>query len=208
MNTIPKRKGVLQMELTKAIKDIDMINEVLDVYPKYSKNYMLIYYLLHTGLRISDALTARVGDRNGMRILKEQKTGKRKALPINDNLAEKISMYAMQNSLTDDDYIFFSDRQPIDHIKRNRAYQILRHAGEMVGVQLSAHTLRKTYGYLQYSTYERTDGQQGASLPELMHLFNHSTPEITLRYIGIEQETLDDIVLNTGNMFASLGINV
>lgn len=196
------------MELTKAIKDIDMINEVLDVYPKYSKNYMLIYYLLHTGLRISDTLTARVSDRNGMRILKEQKTGKRKALPINDNLAEKISMYAMQNSLTDDDYIFFSDRQPSDHIKRNRAYQILRHAGEMLGVQLSAHTLRKTYGYLQYSTYERTDGQQGASLPELMSLFNHSTPEITLRYIGIEQETLDDIVLNTGNMFASLGINV
>lgn len=196
------------MELTKAIKDIDMINEVLDVYPKYSKNYMLIYYLLHTGLRISDTLTAKVSDRNGMRILKEQKTGKRKALPINDNLAEKISMYAMQNSLTDDDYIFFSDRQPSDHIKRNRAYQILRHAGEMLGVQLSAHTLRKTYGYLQYSTYERTDGQQGASLPELMSLFNHSTPEITLRYIGIEQETLDDIVLNTGNMFASLGINV
>ena len=196
------------MELTKAIKDIDMINEILDVYPKYSKNYMLIYYLLHTGLRISDTLTAKVSDRNGMRILKEQKTGKRKALPINDNLAEKISMYAMQNGLTDDDYIFFSDRQPSNHIKRNRAYQILRHAGEMLGVQLSAHTLRKTYGYLQYSTYERTDGQQGASLPELMSLFNHSTPEITLRYIGIEQETLDDIVLNTGNMFASLGINV
>ena len=196
------------MELTKAIKDIDMINEVLDVYPKYSKNYMLIYYLLHTGLRISDTLTAKVSDRNGMRILKEQKTGKHKALPINDNLAEKISMYAMQNGLTDDDYIFFSDRQPSDHIKRNRAYQILRHAGEMLNIQLSAHTLRKTYGYLQYSTYERTDGQQGASLPELMSLFNHSTPEITLRYIGIEQETLDDIVLNTGNMFASLGINV
>ena len=208
MNTIPKRKGVLQMELTKAIKDIDMINEILDVYPKYSKNYMLIYYLLHTGLRISDALTARVGDRNGMRILKEQKTGKRKALPINDNLAEKISMYAMQNGLTDDDYIFFSDRQPSDHIKRNRAYQILRHAGEMLGVQLSAHTLRKTYGYLQYNTYEKTNGRQGASLPELMSLFNHSTPEITLRYNGIEQENLDDIVLNTGNMFASLGITV
>ena len=169
---------------------------------------MLIYYLLHTGLRISDTLTARVGARNGTRILKEQKTGKRKALPINDNLAEKISMYAMQNGLTDDDYIFFSDSQPSDHIKRNRAYQILRHAGEMLDIQLSAHTLRKTYGYLQYSTYESTDGQQGASLPELMSLFNHSTPEITLRYIGIEQETLDDIVLNTGNMFASLGINV
>ena len=196
------------MELTKAIKDIDLINEVLDVYPKYSKNYMLIYYLLHTGLRISDTLTAKVSDRNGMRILKEQKTGKRKALPINDNLAEKISMYAMQNGLTDDDYIFFSDREPNNHIKRNRAYQILRHAGEMLDIQLSAHTLRKTYGHLQYSTYERTDGQQGASLPELMSLFNHSTPEITLRYIGIEQENLDDIVLNTGNMFASLGINV
>lgn len=196
------------MELTKAIKDIDTINEILDVYPKYSKNYMLIYYLLNTGLRISDTLTAKISDRNGLRVLYEQKTGKRKELPINDHLAEKINMYAMKNKLTDDDYIFFSEREPSDHIKRNRAYQILSEAGEMIGVQLSAHTLRKTYGYLQYSTYDRTNGKQGASLPELMHLFNHSTPEITLRYIGIEQENLDDIILNTGNLFSSLGIHV
>ncbi len=196
------------MELTKAIKDIDTINDILAVYPKYSKNYLLIYYLLNTGLRISDTLNARIGDRNGLRILHEQKTGKRKELPINDHLAEKINMYALKNNLTDTDYIFFSERDPKDHIKRNRAYQILSEAGEMIGIQLSAHTLRKTYGYLQYSTYERTNGQQGASLPELMHLFNHSTPEITLRYIGIEQENLDHIVLNTGKMFSSLGINV
>ena len=117
-------------------------------------------------------------------------------------------MYAMKNNLTNEDYIFFSERDPKDHIKRNRAYQILSEAGDMIGMQLSAHTLRKTYGYLQYSTYERTGGQQGASLPELMHLFNHSTPEITLRYIGIEQESLDDIVLNTGKMFSYLGIDV
>lgn len=196
------------MELTKAIKDIDLINEILDVYPKYSKNYMLIYYLLHTGLRISDVLGAKIEDRNGLRVLKEQKTGKRKQLPIGDNLSEKINMYAMIHELSDNDYIFFSDHDRNDHIKRNRAYQILRHAGEMLDVQLSAHTLRKTYGYLQYNTYERTGGKIGASLPELMALFNHSTPEITLRYIGIEQENLDEIVLNTGNMFASLGINV
>ena len=47
------------MELTKAIKDIDTINEILAVYPKYSKNYLLIYYLLNTGLRISDTLEAK-----------------------------------------------------------------------------------------------------------------------------------------------------
>lgn len=196
------------MELTKAIKEIDTINDILAVYPKYSKNYLLIYYLLNTGLRISDTLNARIGDRNGLRILHEQKTGKRKELPINDHLAEKINMYAMKNNLTNEDYIFFSERDPKDHIRRNRAYQILSEAGDMIGIQLSAHTLRKTYGYLQYSTYERTGGQQGASLPELMHLFNHSTPEITLRYIGIEQESLDDIVLNTGKMFSYLGIDV
>ena len=196
------------MELTKAIKDIDTINEILAVYPKYSKNYLLIYYLLNTGLRISDTLEAKISDRNGFRVLYEQKTGKRKELPINDHLAEKINMYAMKNNLTNEDYIFFSERDPKDHIKRNRAYQILSEAGDMIGIQLSAHTLRKTYGYLQYSTYERTGGKQGASLPELMHLFNHSTPEITLRYIGIEQENLDHIVLNTGKMYSSLGIDV
>src|SRR5699024_8387790 len=136
------------------------------------------------------------------------KTGKRKALPINDNRSETISRYAMQSGLTNDDYIVCSDRQPRYHLQRTRAYQILRHTGEMLDIQMSTHTLPKTYAYVQYSTYERTDGQHGASLRELMSLFNHSTPEITLRYIGSEQENLDDIVLNTGNMFASLGINV
>ena len=71
-------KGDFQMELTKAIKDIDTINEILAVYPKYSKNYLLIYYLLNTGLRISDTLEARVSDRNGLRGLREQKDGETK----------------------------------------------------------------------------------------------------------------------------------
>lgn len=74
------------MELTKAIKDIDTINDILSVYPKYSKNYMLIYYLLNTGLRISDTMNAK----------------------ISDHLAEKINMYAMKKNLTDEDYIFLA----------------------------------------------------------------------------------------------------
>lgn len=44
-------KGIFKMELTKAIKDINIINEILYVYPKYDKND-----LLNTGLHMSDTL--------------------------------------------------------------------------------------------------------------------------------------------------------
>lgn len=195
------------MKTTKAIKDVDTLSEVLDVYDKYSKNYMLILYTLLTGLRISDVINAKASDRAGVRSLIEQKTNKPKIIKLDTELVEAITIYAYRNNLADDNYLFFSDRTPSNHIKRARAYQIFNHAGEMLGVQLSGHTLRKTYGYFNYKTYEKTNGQAGASLPELMKLFNHSSTEITLRYIGIEQETLDNITSNAGSMFADLGVS-
>lgn len=204
-------KGVFIMELTYAIKDVHTINDILSVYPKNSKNHLLILYGLLTGLRISDIITAKVSDRIGIRSLKEQKTGKRKVIKLDDELVTAITVFAYRNGLDDDDYIFFSDRNPQEHIKRNRAYQIFKDAGEAVStkeneIQLSGHTLRKTYGYFNYKTYEKTNGQAGASLPELMKLFNHSSPEITLRYIGIEQDNLDNITSKASNMFSGLGV--
>ena len=49
---------------------------------------------------------------------------------------------------------------------------------------IGTHTLRKTFGYHFYQKYK--------DLALLQELFNHSAPSVTLRYIGINQDMIDD----------------
>ena len=51
--------------------------------------------------------------------------------------------------------------------------------------RIGTHTLRKTFGYHCYQKYD--------DVVLLQKIFNHSSPQITLRYIGIEQEDIDAV---------------
>lgn len=174
------------MNEAQAIKDRKTLNELLDVYEPYSKEQILLEYCLYTGLRISDVLSAKVGESlAGVRRLKEQKTGKSKTIKLNSKLVNSISIYASNNNLSDDDYLFFSSRNKAEHIKRSRASKIIAKAGDMIGIVCSAHSLRKTFGYLAY--------KNGTSIELLMQIFNHSSQSVTLRYIGITQENINQV---------------
>lgn len=75
------------------------------------------------------------------------------------------------------------------HITRFRAYVILNIAGQKCGLEeIGTHTLRKTFGYHYY--------QQTRDIATLQELFNHSSPSITLKYIGINQDILDNAYEN------------
>lgn len=64
------------------------------------------------------------------------------------------------------------------------AYKILREAADYVSLDgIGTHTLRKTFGYHFYQQYK-----DPALLQEI---FNHSSEEITLRYIGVNQDMMD-----------------
>lgn len=70
---------------------------------------------------------------------------------------------------------------------RVRAYEILRKAGEVLGLyNLGTHTLRKTFGYQFYIQYK--------DVVTLQKIFNHSSPAITLRYIGVEQNHINNMI--------------
>ena len=49
---------------------------------------------------------------------------------------------------------------------------------------LGTHTLRKTFGFHYYN--------QTGDIATLMQMFNHSKEEVTLRYIGITQEKMNE----------------
>lgn len=183
------------MNTAQPITDERVLKEVLSIYQSGTKNYLLIAYALNTGLRISDILVAKVAEsKRGHWKGREQKTGKEKVLDLPSSLRLLILDYIEANQLKDTDYLFHNDRDKSKPISRQAADKVIRHAGDMIGITLSAHSLRKTFGYMAYKSKQY-------DLAELQYIFNHSSSKVTLRYIGVTQESI-----NTKMRSFSLGI--
>jgi len=175
-------------------KKIDAIKKVLR--SSNMRDYCLFTLGINSGLRISDLLKLTVGeviDEKGHirdRItIKEQKTGKTKAFPFGATTKKALKDYLnTRDDLTPDEALFPS-RKGGTPITRQQAYRILNDAARTVGIedQIGTHTLRKTFGYHAY--------KQGADITRIQYLLNHSAPSVTLRYIGITQEELDNLTL-------------
>ncbi|KOP84170.1 integrase [Cytobacillus solani] len=164
-----------------------MIAAMKDVLMKqHYRNYFLFVLGINTGLRISDLLALRVGDVRGKShiIITEQKTGKLKRFKINNELQQHISKFTInKNTAT---YLFQS-RRGQDRIHRVQAWKILNAAAQEVGLsEIGTHTLRKTFGYHFYQKYK--------DVAVLQQIFNHSSPAVTMRYIGINQDIMDEAV--------------
>lgn len=160
----------------------------MEVYPPESKNRLLLEFGLRTGLRISDILNLKVGDVHKQEFVwvQEKKTKKKKMLYLHPKLRHSIKLYVKKEQLKNDDYIFFSEKNPDQPIQRMQAHRIISHAGDMIGITpLSAHSLRKTFGYLSY--------KQGVDISLLQTIFQHSSQAVTLRYIGITQESINNV---------------
>lgn len=176
------------MNLTHAIKSRKQIRELMSVYELESKNRLLLEYCIRTGLRISDILSVQVKDvhKKTHYFVTEKKTGKRKMVAINPHLQQSIKRYVKKEKLGPGDHLFYSNDNKGTHIQRMQAHRIIAHAGDMIGlVPLSAHSLRKTFGYWAY--------KQGIDISLLQTIFQHSSQAITLRYIDITQESIDEV---------------
>ena len=171
------------MKIVEPIRDKATIKKVESILGRKNQRDLLFFVLgTNSGLRISDILGLDVGDvRNKDFIeLEEQKTGKRKKFPINSKLKQLITKY-IKNRL-DDEPLFmtkFSNR-----LERCNAYVIINSACREAGIKykVGTHTLRKTFGYHHYQKFK--------DVVILQKIFNHSSPSITLRYIGIEEDEI------------------
>ena len=148
------------------------------------RNYMLFLVGINTGLRISDILALKVSDvREQTHLtLREKKTSKIKRLKIM-GISKDLQEYTM--NMKEEDYLFASQKGNNQPITRVQAYRILNNAAKNIGLteEIGTHTLRKTYGYHFY--------QKTKDVALLQELFNHSSPSVTLRYIGINQDVMD-----------------
>lgn len=173
------------MEFVQPIRDVEMIERMKNVLRRSgSRNYMLFVAGINSGLRISDLLTLKVGDvRNKTHIsLREEKTGKERRFKVTRTLRDELDVYI--DGTADDSWLFAS-RQGTKPITRVQAYRILNDAAKTIGIEeIGTHTLRKTFGYHMY--------QRKKDVALLQVIFGHSAPSITLRYIGINHDMIDE----------------
>lgn len=154
------------------------------------RDYVLFILGINSGLRISDLLALSVEDLKGQdRVsIKEQKTGKTKNFPLSDTCRKAVSEYLKETGQTSGP--LFPSRKGSRSITRIQAYRILNEAAAHVGIKeaVGTHTLRKTFGYWAYKS--------GVDITRIQKLLNHSAPCVTLAYIGITKEELDDVYIN------------
>lgn len=176
------------MNFTYPIKQKKQLKNLMEVYPSNSKNRLLLEFGLRTGLRISDILSFKVGDVHKREYVwvQEKKTKKKKMIYLQPKLRQSIKLYAKTEKLSSNDYLFYSEKNPSKPIQRMQAHRIISYAGDMIGITpLSAHSLRKTFGYWSY--------KQGIDISLLQTIFQHSSQAVTLRYIGITQESINKV---------------
>lgn len=163
-------------------KEIDDFLACLDKTNNPDRNKFLLLFGINTGLRVSDIVVLKVGQINNTvkPIIKEQKTGKKKRLYLS-SIQDLIHNYCDQKQ--DSDWLFPS-RQG-GHISVNDVYKMFRKVRQQLGRDdIGTHTMRKTYGYWFYkSTHD---------LATLQLLFNHSSENITKRYIGVTEDDMEN----------------
>lgn len=172
------------MNFVQPIRDVEKVDNMKSYLKgKRTRDYILFLMGISIGLRISDILALKKEDAFKSHLdIKEKKTKKRKRVKIPGYIKKELTSYA--NTLNDGDYLFKSRQGGNRPIDRSTAYRMLRKAAEESKIkEIGTHTLRKTFGYHFYL--------QTKDVATLQELFNHSDPETTLRYIGINQDSLD-----------------
>lgn len=175
------KMAIEKVEPLRTKKEISDFKWALERYCG-QRDLFLFNFGINTGLRISDIVPLKVSDVKDKErlVIREQKTNKVRRLKFPVKLIEDIDDYV--RGMKDDDYLFPSKKG--GHITTTQAYRQLQKAADVLDRDdIGTHTMRKTFGYHHYKLNK--------DVVKLQKIFNHSYPSITLRYIGIEQEELD-----------------
>ena len=149
---------------------------------------------VNLALRISDLLAITMVDVKSLNTdapalnLVEQKTNKKRKIVVNS-----VALQIMCRRLADNPkhkYLFQSEAHNISRglqqaLNRRSVCRVFEKAGKKIApkVAIGTHSMRKTRGYAMYDA--------GRSIESICKVLNHSSPVITMRYIGIDQRDID-----------------
>ena len=186
------------MGTTQPLKNNDYIKKLKNYFDTKGnyRDFALVMLGLNTALRISDILSLIWKDVYDFKNDKyhthiqihEQKTGKYNNIYINNAAIEALEKLRLnQKNIYPEKVLFESRKGKNKPLSRYRVYIILKEAGLELGFgnNFSCHSLRKTFGYHAW--------KNGESPAIIMAIFNHSSFNITKRYLSIEQDDKDSL---------------
>ena len=161
---------------------------------KNIRDHALFVLGINVALRITDLLALEWGDvlnEKGkfkeIRLL-EGKTKKERRIQLNK--PSQRALWELLGSLDGysfDDYLFQSREGAQKPLSRQQALNILKDAAKAVAIQdnVGTHSLRKTWGYHAW--------KKGFNPAIIMETLNHSNLTVTKRYLGIQQDDINDL---------------
>lgn len=185
------------MAATEPIRNKKQLKELAQYYLERGqlRNYTMIIMGVYTVLRISDLLRLKWSDvydeekgafRDHVDVT-EKKTGKTKTIALNKQILGALRLCLPHRR---GEFIFASNRKTQKAISRVQAWRIIHAAVVAVGIKgkVSCHSLRKSWGYHAWK-------DRKISPVIIMAIYNHSNFEVTKRYLGVEQDDLDEAYL-------------
>ena len=178
------------MNIVEPIRNLETLHQIEEFLKTRKKRDLVLFVMgTNTGLRVSDILALNIRDVKNKDFVEivEKKTGKHKKFPFNRKIRALLNEYIDEDE--EEDYPLFMTIYN-NRLGRSAAYRIINGACRVVGIKenIGTHTLRKTFGYHHYRKFK--------DIALLQKIFNHYSPSVTLRYIGIDQEEINKSYMN------------
>lgn len=173
------------MNFVEPIRNPDMIEAIMKhLKDGNERNYIMFLIGIYSGLRISDILQLKVKHISHKEIrIREQKTGKQRKIVLHRKLKGPLHEYIEDKEPWE--YLIKSREGFNRPITRDMAYKIIKDLENYFRMDAAGtHSLRKTFGYHYYKGTK--------DVATLQKIFNHSHPNVTLKYIGIIQDDIDN----------------
>ena len=180
----PKKGSRITVDPIRQIKDIKAIAKLTLGNPR---DHLLFVMGINNGLRACDLVRVKVGDVRYLKVgdtltIKESKTGKDNILVVNKTVYKALQTYLDAIRPDDNKYVFAS-RKGNGHIQSQAVSKLVKKWTRAINLKgnYGAHTLRKTWGYIQRTIH-------GVGFEIICKRYNHSSPAITMRYLGIQDK--------------------
>lgn len=180
------------------LEDLEALKNYFLVQKPNLRNYALICIGVNTARRISDILSLKWGDVYQVEsgtfrthlVITEKKTQKTTMIALNQGAIDGLSAYLQSLPPVEHDQYIFIGRDKEKPISRVQAYRIIKDACHALNLpeNISCHSLRKTFGYQAWIS--------GTHPTLLVTIYNHSSFDVTKRYLGIEQDDKDKVFRN------------
>lgn len=185
-NMNDKKDMMIDVQPLTTKKEVNDLIEALGMSQNGLRDQLLFKLGVSTGLRCGDLVALTVDQVKGKSNfkIKEGKTKKERTVTLSHVMAD-IADYI--ETLPVGATHLFPSRKGDSPISTTQAYRIITKAGDLIGNEsIGTHTMRKSFGYFYY--------QSTKDVATLMEIFNHSSQKITLRYIGITEESIENSI--------------